>query len=104
MVLLAVSAVKEHFGNAGLYGLAVVSGLTDVDAITLSTARLTVDGRLEPDSAWRVILLAVSANLVFKTGIAFVLGPPVLRTRVGLWSAACVVAAIALLALWPAAA
>lgn len=104
VVLLAVSAVKEHFGSAGLYGLAVVSGLTDVDAITLSTARLTVDGRLEADSAWRVILLAVSANLVFKTGIAFALGPAALRTRVGLWSAACVLAGIALLALWPTAA
>ncbi len=102
VVLVAVSAVKEHFGSAGLYGLAVLSGLTDVDAITLSTARLTVDGRLEPDSAWRLILLAVCANLVFKTGIAFTLGPAVLRTRVGLWSGACVLAGLALLALWPA--
>ena len=40
LVLLAVAVAKQHFGSAGLYVLAIISGLTDVDAITLSTGQL----------------------------------------------------------------
>ena len=40
-VLLAVAFARDRFGTAGLYTVAVLSGLTDVDAITLSTARLS---------------------------------------------------------------
>ena len=34
IVLLAVAVAKEHFGSAGLYIVAIISGLTDLDAIT----------------------------------------------------------------------
>lgn len=40
VIKLAVAAAKEHFGTAGLYAVGVISGLTDMDAITLSPARL----------------------------------------------------------------
>lgn len=39
-VLLASSFLKEKYGNSGLNVLAVIFGITDVDAITLSTGRL----------------------------------------------------------------
>jgi uncharacterized membrane protein (DUF4010 family) len=35
-VLLAVKIVQEHFPPSGLYAVAALAGLTDVDAITLS--------------------------------------------------------------------
>src|SRR3970282_2079773 len=39
LVLLALAAAKAHLGPRGLYLVAGLSGLTDVDAITLSTAQ-----------------------------------------------------------------
>jgi uncharacterized membrane protein (DUF4010 family) len=69
VVLLVAAAVKERFGNRGLYLVASVSGLTDVDAITLSTARLVHEGRLSASEGWRVIVVAAMSNLVFKGGI-----------------------------------
>src|SRR5258708_20558129 len=48
VVLLAVAVAKEHFGSAGFYSVAIVSGLTDMDAITLSSPRLVHSGRTDP--------------------------------------------------------
>lgn len=73
-VLLAVAAAQDLLGDAGLYGAAIVSGLTDVDAITLSTSQLVGDGRLDADTGWRIIVVAVMSNLVFKLGMAVSLG------------------------------
>ncbi|MDX1583997.1 MAG: DUF4010 domain-containing protein, partial [Thermoanaerobaculia bacterium] len=47
IVVVAVAAAKEYFGREALYGVAAISGLTDVDAITLSTAQLVERGRLD---------------------------------------------------------
>ncbi|HEU4390228.1 MAG TPA: MgtC/SapB family protein, partial [Blastocatellia bacterium] len=52
-VLFAVAAAEQHFGNRGLYFVAGLSGLTDVDATTLSASQLVNAGRLDPDGAWR---------------------------------------------------
>ena len=73
-VLYAVALAKEHFGNSGLYAVAAVSGLTDMDAITLSTSGLVASGDVDTRTGWRVILLGGLANLVFKAGMAAVLG------------------------------
>jgi uncharacterized membrane protein (DUF4010 family) len=40
LVLLAARAARDYFGAGGLYAVAALSGLSDVDAITLSTANL----------------------------------------------------------------
>ncbi|MCA9198265.1 MAG: MgtC/SapB family protein [Planctomycetales bacterium] len=74
VILFVVAAAKQHFGNQALYGVATISGLTDVDAITLSTAKLFSDGRVDASTAWRVILIATMSNLVFKTGAVAILG------------------------------
>jgi uncharacterized membrane protein (DUF4010 family) len=81
VVLFAVAAVKEHFGNRGLFVVAGISGLTDVDAITLSTSRLVNDGRLSAESGWRVILVAALSNLIFKGGMIALLGHRQLRIK-----------------------
>ena len=69
-----VAFARDRFGMAGLYAVSAISGLADVDALTLSTARLVDAGRLAADPGWRAILLAVLANLVFKAGLVAVLG------------------------------
>ncbi|MEO6002667.1 MAG: MgtC/SapB family protein [Opitutus sp.] len=74
VVLLAVAAANERFGHGGLYVTAVLSGLTDMDAITLSVTRLVGTGEVETATAWRFIVVAAMANLVFKGGTVAVLG------------------------------
>jgi uncharacterized membrane protein (DUF4010 family) len=73
-VLLAAAWLSDVFGSGGLYVLSFISGLTDVDAITLSSARLAGQGTIELDAAATAITLAVAANLLFKTAAAVVIG------------------------------
>lgn len=74
-VVLFVSAwLSDIAGKQGMYVLALVSGLTDMDAIALSSMRLFTLGRLALDVTVVAIGLAMISNLVFKTGIAVVVG------------------------------
>ena len=79
VVLLGVAVAREHLGRGGIYAVAALSGLTDMDAITLSTAQLVRAGRLETDVAWRAILIGGMANIVFKGGVVVAVGPRSLR-------------------------
>ena len=67
-VLLLSAALSDKAGSLGLYAVALVSGLTDVDAITLSSLRLFGQEKLAATAATTAILLAVLANLSFKFG------------------------------------
>lgn len=69
-VLFAAAWLSDAVGNQGLYAVALVSGLTDVDAITLSSLRLYGVGSLVAEQALTVILLALLANIAFKTALA----------------------------------
>ena len=100
LVLLAVAFGEEYFGAAGLYVVAVISGLTDMDAITLSAAQMT-NGGLSPATAWRAILIASMANFLFKFGIVASLGHSALRWRVAQAFGAALLACGAILLLWP---
>lgn len=100
-VLLAVAFARDRFGTAGLYTVAAISGLTDVDAITLSTSRLVQGGRLDPDTGWRAILLASMANLGFKAGIVAALGSRALLARIALLFGAAVAGGALIFWLWP---
>ncbi len=101
LVLLAVAVAKQYLGSAGLYIVALISGLTDLDAITLSTAQLADSNKIETRLAWQVILIAVLSNLVFKFGIVAALGSANLAKLVGLAFAAAVVAGLGIILLWP---
>lgn len=101
IILLAVAAAKEHFGSAGLYVVGVISGLTDVDAITLSSAQLAASNSIDAGTAWRVILTAVMANFLFKFAIVASLGPARLTKWIGGAFALALAAGAALLFLWP---
>lgn len=74
LVLLAVAWIGHHLDARWLYPVAFATGLTDMDAITLSTARLAEVGSLPPATAWRLIAVAFLGNLVFKTVLGAVLG------------------------------
>lgn len=100
-VLLAVAFARDRFGTAGLYTVAALSGLTDMDAITLSTSRLVQTSQLDPDTGWRAILLASLSNLVFKAGIVVALGSRALLGRIALLFGAAMVGGGMILWLWP---
>jgi uncharacterized membrane protein (DUF4010 family) len=102
LVTIGIAAAQDWFGNSGLYVVAVISGLTDMDAVTLSSTRMLAQGQLAADTVWRVILLAALANLVFKGGSAYVLGGKMLGRRVLLLFGLALVCGMALLWLWPA--
>lgn len=101
LVLLAVAWARDQLGEGGLYAVAVLSGLTDMDAITLSTARMVEDGHLAPGLGWRLVLVASLSNLVFKLATVAALAD----RRLTLLLARCFLPALAagglILALWP---
>lgn len=100
-VILAVAAAKDWLGDRGLYAVAVLSGLHDLDAITLSTAQLVEEEKLAATTGWRLIVVATMANLAVKTGIVAVLGDRRLLAWIALlFGAACAGGGVILLA-WP---
>lgn len=78
-VLLAVALVNDRFGARGLYAVSAISGLTDVDAITLSVSRLVASGQATPDLGARLVVVGVLSNLAFKGVMAALLGDARLR-------------------------
>lgn len=101
VVLLVSAAAQHHFGSTALYPVAILSGLTDVDAITLSTAGLFAQGRVAADDAWRVIFVASLANLAFKGGIVAFMGGKALRNALLPRMAGLLTAGIAIAIAWP---
>ncbi|HEY0299896.1 MAG TPA: DUF4010 domain-containing protein [Rhizomicrobium sp.] len=81
LLLAAVTLIAKVVGiggdQAGLIPLAAMSGLVDVDPITLSAAQMSGTA-ITAFYAATIILIAAGANLVFKCAIALVLGSNVL--------------------------
>ncbi|MFO7985326.1 MAG: DUF4010 domain-containing protein, partial [Desulfatiglandaceae bacterium] len=100
-VLFAVAVAKEHFSDKGLYLVAGLSGLTDMDAITLSVINLINSERLNLDTGCRMILVGALSNLVFKGAIVGVLGSRSLFKKILFSFSLSIAAGILLLLLWP---
>ncbi|MFH1572561.1 MAG: MgtC/SapB family protein, partial [Acidobacteriota bacterium] len=98
VVVFAIAAAKDHLGERGLYLVAGLSGLTDMDAITLSVSQLVEAGRVGSSDGWRLILVAMISNLGFKGGTVILLGHRALASRVlSLYFAAVLVAGLLLI-------
>jgi uncharacterized membrane protein (DUF4010 family) len=74
IVLFCAAWLTDIAGSGGLYIVAIVSGLTDVDAIALSSLRLFQMEKLSSEQAVISISLAFLANMVFKFGMAASIG------------------------------
>jgi len=83
LIMILGKTLQTTFGDMGVLALATVSGITDVDAITLSLARMSNE-----DLALRVatmgIVIAASVNSLTKGIIAAVMGGREIGLRVGL--------------------
>lgn len=80
LVLLLVKLVERQRAVGGLYAVAALAGLTDVDAITLSMATYAVDG--DPRLAVNAIVIAALTNTMVKCAMAAGLGGPAMRRPV----------------------
>ncbi len=84
MVVLMLSAwMNEQFPSLGGYVVAFLSGLTDVDAITIANLKLATAGQLDVNVAIQAVIIAFIANFIFKFGAAVVVGDRALRLQLG---------------------
>lgn len=72
--LLLTAWLNQRVGTGGVYAVAMLLGLTDVDAATLSTLHLYGQNQLQSLQVSTALLLSVSANMVFKNGAALIIG------------------------------
>lgn len=84
-VLFLLAAGRYYLGDRGIYAVSAASGLTDMDAIAVSAAKLSVSEGMNLRVAARAIIIASMANLVFKSVLVAVLGsrPAFKRSAVG---------------------
>ncbi len=78
IVLFCAAWLSDIAGSKGLYIVALISGLTDVDAITLSSLRLYELGKLEATETITAISLGILSNIGFKLGLTFFFGSTLL--------------------------
>lgn len=74
IVLFCAAWLSDIAGSGGLYIVSVVAGLTDIDAIALSSLRLLNMEKLSSEQAVISIALAFISNMTFKFGLAFAIG------------------------------
>lgn len=94
LIMLLGEALSAWAGDAGLWVLAAASGLADVDAITLSLARMSTEDTSTAVAAVGIVI-AASANSLVKGGMALAIGGRRLGLRVLLPLAAGSVLALA---------
>jgi uncharacterized membrane protein (DUF4010 family) len=99
-ILFAVAAARDFFGSNALWLVSIISGLTDVDALTLSTSRLAASGRLDSATASQLILVGALSNLLFKGGVVFSLGARKLSRELAIAFGFAIVAGVAIILLW----
>ena len=92
-VTVLANVATAYAGDLGAYVLAALSGVADVDAITLSMARLGA-GPLGTEVAARAIALAVAVNTLAKTVIGWIAGGPEVGWRLAVASALAILAGL----------
>ncbi len=70
----AISFVENRYGDIGVYVVSVISGITDVDAITLSLSEMAKEQRLTQLAALTGIVAASYTNTIVKLAIVYWLG------------------------------
>lgn len=85
MIILFISkAANNYMGNMGVYAAGIVSGVADVDAITVSMALLSKNNMISSYTAITTITLASISNTLVKLGIAFLLGTKNFGKKIGM--------------------
>ncbi|MBU1310725.1 MAG: DUF4010 domain-containing protein [Gammaproteobacteria bacterium] len=96
-ILLLVKITEHYAAEEGLYILAIVAGLTDVDAITLSMTEYAQQSQASYVLATFAITLAVLSNTVVKCAMVFAFGSKALAKNVFIATLMILLSAIAVL-------
>jgi uncharacterized membrane protein (DUF4010 family) len=83
-IAFLVTVVREQGWTQGMLPLSFVSGLTDMDAISLSIARDLGPEKAAVSTATQAVILAAISNTLLKAGMAIALGSPGLKVRIGI--------------------
>jgi uncharacterized membrane protein (DUF4010 family) len=79
LIVWLVRWANDSFGGAGVYWASFFSGLTDLDAISLSLSQLQRAGSIVAEEAARAVLIAAGANSLLKAAMAVSLGGAAMR-------------------------
>jgi uncharacterized membrane protein (DUF4010 family) len=94
VVLLVVKLAEKTFHGEGLYAIALLAGLTDVDPIALSMAEYATAGDSLSIATVSVVIAAL-ANTASKCGLVLALGRGTVRSRALAGTIAVIVATVA---------
>ncbi|QBJ79089.1 MgtC/SapB family protein [Aquitalea sp. USM4] len=81
LVMFCAAWLNAEFGSKGVYVVALISGLNDVDAISLTAFNLFGENRLDGQQVATTLVLAITANNVFKFSLIASLGGSALARR-----------------------
>jgi len=101
VVLFLIAWIRQHVGTSGLYPLAILSGLHDMDAITLSISRMALQDQELSLNGWRYIGAGILANMVVKSVLAAFMGYARLGIRLSLGFLPGFVVGLSLILFWP---
>lgn len=82
VMMVLTQTGREWLGNPGLYVVATLSGLADVDAIMVTVLQMQAAGSLAVRPTVTAVGIAVAANMVMKALMATVIGGRSLGRRV----------------------
>lgn len=83
VILVLAAAMQQWYGDEGIYLLALLSGLMDVDAITLSLSRMAM-AEISSDVAVSGIIISVISNTLVKAGL-FIFWAGFQQNKVLIW-------------------
>jgi len=95
VVSLGLHWSREIFGTLGVYVGAFLSGLTDLDAISVTSLRMSTSGAITQTEAVTAIMVAYLANTILKLGIVIVVGPRTIMAPVFIGFCAAALGAVA---------
>jgi uncharacterized membrane protein (DUF4010 family) len=76
---LVARTAQYYFGDTGVYISSLLSGLADVDAITISLAQLSLVGTVAENVAAQSIIIATIANTFAKGAVVLIGGAYLLK-------------------------
>lgn len=91
LILVVVRGAEAYFGNAGVYLVSAISGLADVDAVSISLAK-AAKGTLSLEVASIGVLTAIFMNTLVKVFITWSIGGRALAQ----WCAAILLGSLSL--------
>jgi uncharacterized membrane protein (DUF4010 family) len=84
-VIYGLITLTHKYGDIGVHAVAFVSGLSDVDAITLSLSQLETDQKISLITSVNGIVIASVTNSLVKLGIIYWIGGKTIGMKISLF-------------------